>query len=271
VRSLGSALVLLLALPGAAGAATVSVEPYVEPPDVDPFSSCGRYMMCPPDMVVVAAAPGESNIVAITEERFAYPRNRYLVRDQGAPPQAGAGCEQVDDLTVACTAGTIGPARLGDGDDRMIASGGEVHGGPGVDVLMSHFGEANGDEGDDVLIGQSGTGGAGDDFLVVRNGNGDSGDDVLRCSPQVLGCGLDGGSGDDQLTGGAAFDALVGRSGDDVLRSLGERDRLRGGRGADRLVGGKGRDEVDCGAGRRDEALADRRDRVTRCERVTPA
>jgi hypothetical protein len=29
------------------------------------------------------------------------------------------------------------------------------------------------------------------------------------------------------------------------------------------------RDRVNCGAGRRDRALADRLDRVTRCERVT--
>jgi hypothetical protein len=42
VRALIASLTILLALPGVAGAATVSVEPFVESPKVDPFGSCSR-------------------------------------------------------------------------------------------------------------------------------------------------------------------------------------------------------------------------------------
>jgi Ca2+-binding RTX toxin-like protein len=283
-------LLLLLALPGAARAATVSVEPYVEPPGVDPFESCSRYAMCPPDMLVFRAGGGESNQLTITDEASAYPRNRYLVRESGASVQVGNGCEQVDPLTIACTAGVVGPIRLGDGDDRFGARNGEVYGGPGSDALTVNNGVMNGDEGADVLVGVRGVGGEGDDTLMVVSGAGGSGDDELRCFPRDFNCNLDGGSGDDALTGATSYDRLFGRGGDDVLRGGAEFDTLVGGRGDDRLVGGAGGDHlkggsgadrlksledrssvldrVDCGPGRRDRALADPRDRVRRCERV---
>jgi Ca2+-binding RTX toxin-like protein len=254
--------VLWLAFPGVAGAATASVEPFVESPDIDPFTSCTRYMMCPPDMLVFTAAAGEANQLTITEDAAGFPRIRFLVRDDGAPVLAGAGCEQIDSLTAACTAGAVGPIELGGGDDRVVARGGDVSGGDGVDVLDVSLGFMDGDAGADVLIGFQGAGGAADDLLLVTSsGRGDSGDDVLRCFPREGAfCRLDGGPGADLLTGGNSFDRLFGRAGDDVLRGLA---------GDDSLVGGRGKDRVDCGAGRDDRAATDRHDRVTRCERVT--
>jgi hypothetical protein len=286
----------LLALPATASAATASVEPFVESPSVDPFGSCSRYMMCPPDMVVLTAAAGEANQLVVTVEPGTYPRNRFVLRDQSVPVQAGPGCAQIDPQTVACNAGALGPIQLGDADDWFASGvgGGDLFGGDGHDVLQRRFGPMAGGEGDDVLIGDQGAGGAGDDVLTVRSGSGDSGEDVLSCFPPGW-CHLDGGAGYDTLTSGTGPDRLFGRSGNDVLRGGAGVDDLGGGPGDDRLVGGAGRDEldgdsgadllvsrddrsagertvrdrVDCGSGRRDRAVADRRDDVKRsCERV---
>jgi hypothetical protein len=98
---------------------------------------------------------------------------------------------------------------------------------------------------------------------------------------------LNGGRGDDRLSGGAGDDVLRGGVGRDTLAGGTGRDRLLGGSGADRLVGGRHRDAVlagsgndrieardrvsetiDCGPGF-DRVVADRRDRLVRCERVS--
>ena len=261
------AVVLTLAVPAAAGAATASVEPYVEPPGTDGFGSCTRYMMCPPDMVVVTAAPAENNHVVIANEGSApadgsaQRRYRFIVTDN-AGMQAGPGCAQLDFQAVACTAGAVGPVQLGDGDDSFASgfAAGDVHGGDGQDVLQHSSGRMRGGDGDDVIIGREGEGGAGDDVLTVQAGAGGSGDDVLRCFLREQPCRLDGGPGNDLLTGGDSFDRIFGRRGADVLR---------GGAGNDFLRGGLGADRVDCGPGRGDRALPDRRDAVRRsCERV---
>jgi hypothetical protein len=304
MRAFVFALLLLLAAPAAAGAATVSVEPYVEPPlppGDDGFGSCGRYMMCPPDMLVFTAAAGEVNQVTITttQEMDGIRRSRIVVREEVVPVQTGPGCERLDDRTATCVAGIIGPVRLGDGDDRIDSPHGDVYGGEGSDILSARFGGGvKGDDGDDVLIGIRGEGGRGDDMLVVNSGWGDAGNDFLRCFPPTgyPSCQLDGGLGDDVLTGGTGLDRLRGRRGDDVMHGGADFDTLEGGRGDDRLVGGAGGDHleggsgadrlvsredrsagearvvdrVDCGTGRRDRAVVDRADDVKRCERVTP-
>jgi hypothetical protein len=99
---------------------------------------------------------------------------------------------------------------------------------------------------------------------------------------------FDGRGGPDTLRGGGGADLLLGASGHDrISGGLGadridggdDHDKLVGGRGRDRLYGGEGNDRLDgrdrerdtlkCGRGRRDIALADRRDRVSRdCEVV---
>jgi hypothetical protein len=296
------ALLLLLAAPAAAGAATVSVEPYVEPPlppGDDGFGSCGRYMICPADMLVFTAAAGEVNEVTITSHEFVgFRSTRIVVQELFVPVQAGPGCERLDDRTASCVAGAIGPVRLGDGDDRLDTPNGDVYGGDGADILSGYYGgTVKGNAGDDVLIGNRGEGGRGDDLLVVTTGSGGADDDILRCFPQSSAlCQLDGGLGNDVLTGGIHMDQLRGRRGNDVIHGGANSDGLAGGPGDDRLVGSAGRDilegdsgadrlvsredrpagearasdRVDCGTGRRDRAVVDRADNVKRCERVTP-
>jgi hypothetical protein len=288
LRTLVLALLLLMTLPAVAGASTVSVEPFREPPEIDPFGSCGRYMTCPADMVVVAAASGEVNYLDITEGVLSAGQTRYLVRDNGAPVVAGPGCERVDQSAPAsaafCSAGAIGPVQLGDGndwitsprgwvyggdgDDVMTVPFGDVNGGRGNDVLLVDTGVADGEAGDDLLIGGRGAGGSGNDRLIVLSGQGESGDDTLNCFRQRSGCYLNGGAGDDVLGGSGGPDRLVGGAG---------RDSLRGGDGVDILDSREDpsegerpqQDRVDCGPGRRDQARVDRHDRVKRCERVT--
>ena len=295
------ALLLLLAVPAAAGAATVSVAPYVEPPlppGDDGFGSCSRYAQCPADMLVFSAAAGEANQVTITLEAAAgFRQLRIVVRDEGFPHtvQAGPGCERLDDRTAACVAGAIGPVYLGDGDDRITLPQVRFTAARGADILSVRFGgSVKGDDGDDVLVGSQGDGGPGADLLAVTSGVGGAGDDILRCFPPNMWCHLDGGLGDDVLTGGAGLDRLLGREGNDVMQGGANFDTLAGGLGDDRLVGGAGGDHldgdsgadrlvsredrsagearvldrVDCGTGRRDRAVVDRADDVKRCERV---
>jgi Ca2+-binding RTX toxin-like protein len=125
------------------------------------------------------------------------------------------------------------------------------------------------------------TGGAGNDSLLGGTGNDD----------------LDGGSGVDRLFGQGGKDTLNGRSGSDMLAGGDGNDTINGGSGADRLFGERGndrltagdsggstldggtgndridavngrRDTVRCGAGL-DTLVADPRDQVTGCERIT--
>ena len=227
------AVLLLVAVPTGAGAATVSVEPFVErlPPGDDGFGSCGRYAQCPADMVVFTAASGETNRVAITEAVVRLGQVRYLVRDTGASVVAGPGCERVDEdalppipAAAICTAAAIGPQRLGDGDDWISSPGGWASGGGGDDVLFAFRGDGgSGDDvlfaadwgegggGHDLVIGQRGAGGRGDDRLMLGSGLGDSGNDTLSCLPRGSACSLTGGAGDDVLTGGTGNDRLIGR------------------------------------------------------------
>jgi hypothetical protein len=137
----------------------------------------------------------------------------------------------------------------------------------GADVLV-------GTAGGDALFGSGGNdslaGLAGDDCL-----NGESGDDVL-----------DGGEGNDSLSGGDGSDRLSGRAGNDRLTGGDGNDRLSGNAGNDRLAGGGGRnryfggagrdtinsanfvpEKVSCGSGK-DSVTADRRDRLSGCEKV---
>jgi RTX calcium-binding nonapeptide repeat (4 copies) len=278
------AILLLVAVPAAAGASTVSVEPFREPPDIDPFGSCGRFGSCPADMVVFTAASGEMNHVAISEAVVGSGQTRYLVRDKLAPVVAGAGCERVDDNAAVCTAGAVGPQQLGDGDDWIASPGGQALGGDGDDVITLGFAgtsppfyasitvvdggegddvlsgeQVEGGSGDDVLTGQLGAGGDGDDVLVVGIGRGDSGDDILRCPPPKLSCYQKGGAGHDVLTGGAGGNRLLGEGGRDVLDGGAGDDELDGGLGNDGLIGGAGPDVLKGGAGAdRVEAREDR-------------
>jgi Tol biopolymer transport system component len=84
------------------------------------------------------------------------------------------------------------------------------------------------------------------------------------CSPSTVGT-----AGRDVLRGGRRDDAIYGLAGNDRIYGKGGHDWLSGGPGADLIAAQDGTfDEILCGPGR-DQAVADRRDRVHRdCERV---
>jgi len=198
VRAAVIALVLLASLPAAAGAATARVDVYREPPGTDPFESCSRYAQCPPDTLVVAAAPGEANQITIEPGSAG-----FVVRDAGAPMSPGSGCTAIDDHAVRCPAQVVGTVDLGDGDDRF-AGGGRVLGGPG------------------------------DDVIDAPNAEGGAGADTITCLPGTAYCALTGGAGSDRVTGGPGDDiisdrggrendVLDGRAGMDVLSYAGHR------------------------------------------------
>ena len=90
---------------------------------------------------------------------------------------------------------------------------------------------------------------------------------------------ISGGSGKDKLRGGADADNLSGGGGNDAITGSGGKDKLSGGSGKDKLSGGSGndrisardgkRDRVNCGGGRKDVAIVDAKDKVSRnCEKV---
>ena len=123
--------------------------------------------------------------------------------------------------------------RGGDGGDRLV-------GGPGGDTLK-------GDDGDDRADG-----GAGNDVLK----GGDGADELM------------GGSGDDKLHGEAGPDVIRGGAGNDWVTGGAERNDIDAGPGNDKVSSANGIPEtVRCGGGK-DEAWADKSDRLLGCERI---
>jgi Ca2+-binding RTX toxin-like protein len=273
---LAAAPVAVLAAP--AGAATVSLERTVvhdpgAPPKVAPWTTVT-------DTVTIAVAPGEANRLAVAVEG-----DDFVVRDDGAPLQPGAGCAAAGGaVTCATEPGTVRVVRaqLGDADDRLelVGAAGELAGGAGADELVLGAGTAEGDDGDDVLVS---TGGA-----TLRGG---SGADRLTGGPHRDR--IDGGTGTDAMDGGdgpydmvtyagrtepvtidltvpeagaagehdaiAGFEEAEGGDGADLLRAApdtaallaggGGDDVLEGGPLADLLQGGSGDDRIAGGAG----------------------
>jgi Ca2+-binding RTX toxin-like protein len=184
----------------------------------------------------------------------------------------------------------------GEGDRVVDAE--SIIGTPGADTLVGdndvfplgpdHFAEALiGGGGGDVLIG-----GGGPDLLyaappgspgeysasdagthdLLRGG---SGNDIIQAydgNDRVA-----GGAGDDGVYGMGGADRAQGGKGRDYVDGGAEADRLSGGSGQDRLHAGVGPggvpdgavDRLDCGPSGHDHAFeVERRDRLTRCERV---
>jgi hypothetical protein len=145
----------LLLLPGAAGAATLAVDPQ--------------------GVLTIVAVAGERNAVELDGALPPHPAGSLTVLDSGAPlaidPSAGA-CAPFGDGAI-CPAATV-RVELGDMDDSLASTLDtplEVKGGSGDDAL---FGGA----GPDVLLGDSGAdsadGGEGDDVLELRDRRSDS-------------------------------------------------------------------------------------------------
>lgn len=224
--------------------------------------------------VVVTGKPGERNDVTVGRDG-----QDVLVRDTGAPLEAGPGCAAEGPQAVRCgdpapTSPTV-RVDLGDGDDHLLRQA-EIFvragGGEGNDLLEG-FGTTSasldGGAGDDVLIG-----GDGDDELFGAQGadrlTGGSGRDRLVGDPPLFSGApdvLDGGDGLDSVSyaersddvvvdltdgfGGApgpedrliGVEQVSGGLGDDVLRGSSAADRLRGGPGGD-VVDGRAGDDV---------------------------
>lgn len=123
----------------------------------------------------------------------------------------------------------------------------------------------NGTKGADTICGLGGN-----DII-----NGLQGNDVLR-----------GGAGNDALSGSEGNDSLKGEAGADKLQGGLGNDKLDGGTGNDKLDGGPGKNSYSGGAGRdtinsangkvetvkcgsgTDSVKADRRDKLSKCEKV---
>jgi Ca2+-binding RTX toxin-like protein len=201
---------------------------------------------------------------------------------------AGNGGGQPHVVTLSGTgANPPGPLPGSCANDKNGTAAGETLTGTSAGDNIFGFG------GNDVLNGLAGndclTGGAGNDRL-----NGGAGKDVLEGSAgndtESGGTGADrlsGGSGRDRLSGGTGNDSVNGGSGNDTLSGNAGNDTLGGSTGNDRISGGSGKNKysggpgddtinarnrraetIDCGSGR-DTVVADRNDRVKRCERVT--
>ena len=147
-----------------------------------------------------------------------------------------------------------------------------------VDISISGAGpiaalSVDADAGDDTITGNPVLG----EFASV-SASGGPGNDVLSAPAGAFVVVLGGGTGDDTITGSKSADSLDGGAGRDRIAGRDGADVISGGSGSDELLGGAGRDNikardrardtVSCGAGR-DRVRADRRDRLTGCERAS--
>ncbi|HEX6713824.1 MAG TPA: calcium-binding protein [Thermoleophilaceae bacterium] len=178
-------------------------------------------------------------------DRDPFPCRPDLVGTDAADQLAGATTTQGNDTFGQGVLGLGGNDTLTSASDLGNCLGGgngndDVRGGTARDTLKGGAGDDRLDAGaaDDLIEGGDGAdtlvGGPGDDKL-----NGDAGPDVIR-----------GGDGNDWITGGA------------------ERNDIDAGAGADKVSSANGIAEtVRCGSGK-DQAWADRADRLVGCERV---
>jgi hypothetical protein len=186
-------LVVVVAAPVAATAATADVEPY------------------PIFGVVYLAAPGEANVLSASAGGTLAAANLSFA-DLGASITAGSGCTSGGPHAVACSANFVGPlgiVALNDRDDSARLPASPALGGWIVD----------GGAGDDSVDAGAAAFGAG------ATVNGGPGNDVLTGSE--VDDKLDGGPGDDVIYGQAGFDTLDGGGGRDKLFGGGKgRDSL---------------------------------------------
>jgi hypothetical protein len=187
------------------------------------------------DVLLVVAAPGESNRVSV----HPYPSDEspqdYEVGDDSVGATAGPGCRAGTDRSgspVVCLAAGVQRivVRLGDGDDRVYWFG---YSSP---IPLELYGEAGRDDVSSAAVSAPGT-------LV----DGGEGDDQLRGTADIA----RGGPGNDGIVGARL---LEGGEGDDTLSkssSDGAPGRLDAGPGDDRLQSRDGHlDELLCGDGR---------------------
>jgi Ca2+-binding RTX toxin-like protein len=289
MRSLAIALLVLIALPTAAGAATVSVAEETGVPNQAQLS--------------FLAAPGEANaaLVAISAREGDF--LKLTVIDAGAPLAAGSGCSGggAPGAAVTCTIHKPKAADLQIVGGKVIQPLSDtewdvefaVDLGDGTNSFDAGGVTAGGQSSDQV--GMTVTGGGGED--TIRTGGGDDVVDPGRGRDEVRGGGgfdrvlatpapdgedlydlgpeigkvdysrrtepvyLDGQragavgeldlliAGVPYLAGGTAADRLTGSGGKEFLEGNGGDDTLAGGDGDDELYGGAGDDRLHGGRG----------------------
>jgi Ca2+-binding RTX toxin-like protein len=217
-----------------------------------PHALCDYYTQ---SGLVFRAAPGEANAVAITSDG-----QRTTFTDTGAPVEAGAGCERVDDHSARCP-GTSASVDAGDGADTIVVgavtatSGWRLLGGPGDDAITGGPGgdTLDGGKGHDRLDGGAGNDtvtdadGAAQDHDVLAGGAGnDSLDYTGHTVPLVVYLPTQATDTGDDISG---FENVSGGRSEDALTALPTGSRLYGGPGEDSLKGGPGADEIDGGSG----------------------
>jgi Ca2+-binding RTX toxin-like protein len=257
VRTAFVTVLLALALPAAAPAATISS-------NTNEFGG---------NRIEYRAGAGEANDV--TALRVS---EGIRVTDPGTPIQPSGECRSDGPDAAICSsapgAGVGALVELGDGDDRLewqLAGFATVHGGSGDDQVRV-AGSVDGGTGADAIqahsvdystrtagvevtldgVANDGEPGEADNVkLGVRFIFGGSGADLISATGVGSDIGLIGNAGDDRLVGGAGGDGLFGGPGGDVLDGGAGGDRLDGGPGPDELHGGDAReaDEVEGGAG----------------------
>lgn len=149
-------------------------------------------------------------------------------------------------------------------------NGGEVTQDTDIDLPPVLFGAIYAGAGNDVIVSKSKL--KLKFFFPLGLGVlGEGGDDWVDAGVAAGGDGADnlvGGPGINVLIGGAGSDAVRGKNGIDFLASAGGHDLLLGGGGGDFLYSDDGNgDKARCGDGR-DQAVVDRRDKRSGCERL---
>ena len=224
-------LLLVLAAPGTATAATVSILPAGE-------SAGHRGGIVSLDRVVLSAEPGEANRIDVT----GLVDDEIEVSDAGAPLEPGAGCRR-EGPAVRCRHGgelIAGRIELGDGDDvlRLSIPCCTVDGGAGDDHLQLLDGVATFD------------GGPGADRMEAAPGKTATVDYSQRDAALAvtIGDGANDGEPGERDDVGPGIISVLGGRGDDAIAAGTDRSALRGGPGDDRLIGGPGPDVISGGA-----------------------
>ena len=183
--------IVMLASPGAAAAATVSV-----------------------DAGTLAYSAGQGEINQVRIERVAA---FFRIRDDTATlTTADPDCTAINDHLTRCLAAPVNAIEaLGrDEPDTILVGGAKpttISGGDGTDTLQS-------DQGDDTLS----AGATGPAQVFGESLSAGEGDDVLRGSTTSNGSTfMQGGPDDDTLVGGPGFDVMSGNADADVIRGGG--------------------------------------------------
>lgn len=195
-----------------------------------------------PSDVYFDAKPGENNVLSIEHDG-----QSVILRDAGAPIDAGAGCVEIAD-GVRCEGGPV-IASLGDGNDVATATDADIYGEAGDDRLTSSRGTVSGGPGNDVVTAQrmlddDGRRPGRDIYVGLPRtdfGTVEGASLSYETRPAGVRVDLRGGRSEDRITG---VSEVRGGKGDDVLIGSEQADRLFGLEGEDRVVGLGGNDEL---------------------------